>query len=486
MRYGVETRIVGMALAAAVRVWAMGYGHGTAGAILTSPGVVVAAIDSKEVDREFLSDGTTVTETRLSCKARRAGPFIVLVAGISRASDGFNALQVAAGLYRGGDSLDDFAARLAAAIPERLTPIVSKLREADRAGFDRTFAHEDVLQLSVLGADGDTPRAVVVSFPVRLFSGGAVSVEGHRTGCPGDCRDRNTVYLMGVREAEEDYLYAHPEMAGDISAETALALIHLEYESQPAVAGGPETVIRVTGSGAAMEQGGVCPADSGVSGLEDSLDATIHAVENVVVHEDVAQYSQKGSSRKATGLAAEVRVVEGNEEYTWSGVARNRLPQPWCGGELATMLRATLLAVERGEGSVTAATGGENDAAVEYSFHANGEDQYWQLMVGGATYPLAFEGRVWFSRTTGEVERIRWTSTALRLPASTGITQVEWDETFSGTEIAGVQMVTPRTAMYRVRYAESTQRTDWTETRFSEFRRYGSTATVQFAEAGIR
>jgi hypothetical protein len=120
------------------------------------------------------------------------------------------------------------------------------------------------------------------------------------------------------------------------------------------------------------------------------------------------------------------------------------------------------------------------------AFHATAAERYWQLVVGGRTYPVAFDGRAWFSRATGELVRIHWATTDLQLPASTGITRIEWDETFSDNDIAGQPILTPSTAVYRVQYAWQIGRSDWTETRFSDFRRYGSTETLQFAQAAVR
>jgi hypothetical protein len=119
------------------------------------------------------------------------------------------------------------------------------------------------------------------------------------------------------------------------------------------------------------------------------------------------------------------------------------------------------------------------------AFHATEADRYWQLIIGSNTYPLAFDGTAWFSATTGMLERIRWEAANLRLPADSGITRIEWDETFAESDIAGRRFLTPDSALYRVTYAAKIQRTDWTETHFFDFQRYGSTQSVQFDEASI-
>src|SRR5580704_6612742 len=141
-----------------------GYSHGTAGAVITSAVEIVAAIDSKEVNRQYLNDGTSVTEDRISCKVRRIGPYYVLFAGIARATDGFDALQVADSIYQDGDSQDDYAARLAEVLPARLTPILDAVRAADQAMFDMSFRNQDVLQMTMLGVDEGQPRAIVLTF----------------------------------------------------------------------------------------------------------------------------------------------------------------------------------------------------------------------------------------------------------------------------------------------------------------------------------
>ena len=43
-----------------------------------------------------------------------------MIAGVMRVTDGFNALQLASGIYKEGDTLNEFAARLESEIPSRL------------------------------------------------------------------------------------------------------------------------------------------------------------------------------------------------------------------------------------------------------------------------------------------------------------------------------------------------------------------------------
>jgi len=444
---------------------AVSYSHGTAAAILASPDAVIAAIDSKEVRREFLSDGTRIHGERIACKAHPAGPFYVLIAGITRVTDGFNALQFASGIYREGDTLSEFAARLESDIPPRLEAALGSLTD-----FDRSFAGQEVLQIGLLGAEAGRPRAVIVTFDAGQPEDGRVAIRVHRRS------GSEAVHLLGVHEESDHFLIAHPEATADVTAARALQLIDLEYASQPDLVGGPATVLRVTTNGVQLEEPGACVPDNPVPQLTTNLDETIAAVENVVVSEDISQYSRRRGRLRSAAVHTTVRVVSGVEDYGWNG----SLPEPWCGGELSTMLRLTRNAIASGRADFSTA-----DNSLVMTFHLSEADRAWQLVIGGRTYPLAFDGTAWFSAATGKVERIRWEAANLRLPADSGITRIEWDESFRENDIAGRSFLTPNSALYRVTYAAKIQRTDWTETHFSDFRRYGSTQSVQFDEAAI-
>ena len=431
--------------------------HGTAAAILASRDAIVAAIDSKEVSRQFLSDGTRIHGERIACKARPAGPFYVLIAGVMRVTDGFDALQFASGIYREGDTLSEFAARLESDIPSRLAAALRSLPDA--------FADQEVLQIGLLGAEAGNPQAVIVTFEAD-----GTAIHAHRHS------GSEAVHLLGVHEESDRFLVAHPEAATDVTPARALQLIGLEYASQPDLVGGPATVLRVTAGGVELEEPGACVPDNPAPQLTAKLDDTIAAVENVVVNEDISQYSKRRGRLRSTAVHTTVRVLGGVEDYGWDGP----LPEPWCGGELSTMLRVTRNAIAAGRADFSTA-----DNSLLMTFHATEPDRAWQLVIGGRTYPLAFDGTAWFSAATGKLERIRWEAANLRLPAESGITRIEWDERFAENDIAGRPLLTPDSALYRVTYAAKIQRTDWTETRFSDFRRYGSTQSVQFDEAAI-
>jgi hypothetical protein len=399
---------------------------------------------------------------------------------------------------------------------------MNAVRTADAAMFERSFRGKDVLQLSLLGAEQGHPRAVMVSFHVTLTGTGnsesdRIAISPRQSSCPGDCKDPTTIYLLGVHDEAQSFIQSHRDFAADASGSRALQLIQMEYASHPEVVGGPATVIRIDGTESVMEQPGVCTDGTGLPRLQAELDRSIAAVENVVVREDVEQYSKRGKELHADRVHAVVRVLSGNEEYSWNGQRTDLaklpeanshvaglptpdlptpglptpglptpgLPTPWCGGELATMMRVTRQVLARGETNQSIdKTQGEPTLLV--AFHSTESDRHWQLVLGSHTYPLAFDGRAWFSQATGELVRIRWEATDLHLPASAGITRIEWDETFSTTNISGRPFLAPSTAVYRVSYTWKVNRTDWTETRFSDFRRYGSTTDLQFEEAALR
>lgn len=459
-----------------------GFSHGTSEVVIVSATAIVAAIDSKEINREYLSDGTSISEDRIACKVKQVGPTYVLVAGISRATDGFNALREAAILYRTGESLNDFAAHLVDAIPALLAPLLDVLRGANATAFDLSYRNRDVLQLTVLGVERGRPRVIVVTFHASQSGLRGVVIDVLLASCPGDCQNPYTVYALGIREEVESFLPSDPAGVGNTSTSRALQLIKLEYVSHPEFVGGPASVVRVTEAGAVLEQTGACVDDGEFPQLKRELDRAISDVADVVVHEDISQSSKHGSKVHSGGVQANVRVVGGTEEYTWNYPSGNRshLPEPWCSGELSTMMWVTRQLLEQGRGTLSADTFPDLKPAVVAEFHVTAADRNWQLVVGSRTYPLAFDGRAWFSRTTGQLVRIQWETADLRLPASAGITRLEWDETFSTGEIAGQAFLTPSTAVYRVDYSRQLDRTDWTETRFSDFRRFGATEIVQF------
>ena len=119
--------------------------------------------------------------TGFPARSGRRVPIYVLTAGISRASDGFNALQAATDLYRDGDRMDDFAARLTDALPPRLAPVLTTLRAVNHATFDRTFLGQDVFEISLLGADRGQPRVIVLGFRAVPSGSGRITVEAHRS-----------------------------------------------------------------------------------------------------------------------------------------------------------------------------------------------------------------------------------------------------------------------------------------------------------------
>lgn len=243
----------------------VGYSHGTSGAIITSPKTIVAAIDSKEVSRVFRGDGTSVSRDEFQCKATPLGPFYALVAGISRSSDGFDALRFAANLYRAGDTLDEVATRLASRLPERLATILNAVRSVNGAEFDRSFRDQDVLQMSLLGPDRARPRAVIVVFRASLSASGGVGIEARQSSCPGDCRNPETTYMLGIHDGAWSYPNGPGATTEDAGTPRAVQLIQVQYARHPEFVGGPPTVIRVTGAGATLDQAGVCgtvPAQS--------------------------------------------------------------------------------------------------------------------------------------------------------------------------------------------------------------------------------
>jgi hypothetical protein len=483
-----QTALIAGALYAltAFTLSAQGYGHGTAEAVITSSDAIVAAIDSKEVNREYLSDGTSVTQDRIACKVRQIGPYYVLIAGISRATDGFDALLEAKRWYRSDDSLDSFAERLAIALPKRLSPVMDTLRAASGVAFDESFRNQDVLQLTLLGAERNKPRVVMVTLHASQSGVGLVSIAARFSSCPGSCTDPHTVYLSGVHDEADRFLRNNPDEAREASTKNALRLIGLEYASHPDVVGGLASVVRVSSGGVVLEQAGACADDAGLPRLQDELDLAIAAVADVVVDEDVTQYSQRGQKLHSNAIHGKVRVIGGNEEYAWVGhdYQAGRPPEPWCGGELATMMRITRLELRRPQGALSSETLAPRETELVVAFHATAAERYWQLMVGSRTYPLAFDGRAWFSQATGKLTRIRWEATDLTLPAGAGITKIEWDETFSPIDIAGHSVLTPTAAIYRVSYSRNVDRSDWTETRFVDFRRFGATESVQFVQIG--
>ncbi len=216
------------------------------------------------------------------------------------------------------------------------------------------------------------------------------------------------------------------------------------------------------------------------------LDRRIAAVPNIVCHETTARFSRHGSQTQSDSFDAEVSIAEDREVYSSirrNGKAYNRIsdmPGAWAEGELATMLRITRNAIQNHSARIVSRTadGGQPEVGVEFRVMA-GENE-WTLTVGKERFPMTFDGTAWFSADSGNLTEINWHSVGLQLPSRIGISQIAWTAVFADTKVAEDSFIVPVVATYNVKYEDRCQRSDWTEARFTDFRRFGALSNINY------
>jgi hypothetical protein len=234
-----------------------GFEHGTAVVVLRSPRAIFAAVDSKETDSLYL-DGKLTVDEHLMCKIRKVGPYYSIVAGVARATNGFDALQEVSTAYKPGDDLEQLGAAVRESVPLTLAPILKTILEVDPAMFARTYAGQPALQLTLVGSEQKSPKVLVVEFQAMETKSGDVALSTRTMSCPGDCPSPNTGYFLGAHEAIDQLLRQSASILDRPDEGGTERLIGLEYDSRPDIVGGPLSMLKISGSGSTVLRSGVC------------------------------------------------------------------------------------------------------------------------------------------------------------------------------------------------------------------------------------
>lgn len=232
-----------------------GYAHGTSIVILRSPRLLLAAVDSKETYREYLSDGTERVTERNHCKAAKIGDYYAMAANITRGTNGFDALAELASVYRGGDSIDAFAQAAVEVIPSRLRALLGLIRTTSPSVFAETYKDRPATQIALIGVSDHRPVTKILQF-VATERGDAVDITAQVVPCPGDCKAY--AYALGVTEKVTAAFSARPDLFVHPSEAGIEGLIRLEYADRPDVVGGPMSVVKATPGGITQIRDGAC------------------------------------------------------------------------------------------------------------------------------------------------------------------------------------------------------------------------------------
>jgi hypothetical protein len=236
-----------------------GFGHGTALVVMRSRDAIFAAADSKEIYTEY-REGKPTTESKLTCKVVRAGPWLIMMAGIIHGSPQFDALREAVNAWSPGDGIDAFATRLSASLIPLLGSVVASLGGNGLASAGLSGEGSPTLQVAVAGLSHDgsavTPVVRILEFLASDNAAGSMRMRTSR--CPGNCATLHSAYFLGVHDAIDRLLAWSPETINHPNPEQLRKLIGLEYDSRPDIVGGPLTMLKIDRSGATIMRNGVC------------------------------------------------------------------------------------------------------------------------------------------------------------------------------------------------------------------------------------
>lgn len=230
-------------------------GHGTTIVILRSPDLLVAAVDSKETDKEYRADGSVQSSERIVCKAAKVGGYYAIASGVLRGDNGFDALKAVSRIDSPGEGIDTLTARVAGTVAEGLRPLLSRVRDTTESIFRTGYQNLPATQIALLGVDNRGPQVRIIQF-IALDSPAGVSVEPRVAPCPGNCRTFG--YALGTNDKITEALRADPRLFSHTSETQAERLIDLEYADRPDVVGGPVTVFRASRTGISQIRNGAC------------------------------------------------------------------------------------------------------------------------------------------------------------------------------------------------------------------------------------
>jgi len=207
---------------------------------------------------------------------------------------------------------------------------------------------------------------------------------------------------------------------------------------------------------------------------------------NFVCGEQIERF--RGSAHNPSGhrvdvISSQVSYVSNSEHY--SDIFQNKKPLrqigslsgAWSEGEYGTILRETIAALRSRAIKFIAFSTLEGKTAAVYSFDYTSADSPWDIAVSGSHYPVPFRGQVWASPETGNILRID--RIARNVPVETGISGVNWAVMFGPKQADGKMFWLPSKGVYSVSYVNS-DRHEWNEIAFSDYKRYSSDVVVHF------
>ena len=214
-----------------------------------------------------------------------------------------------------------------------------------------------------------------------------------------------------------------------------------------------------------------------------NIDPVLATLANVAMQEKISRFvGAGGSARQLDSFEAQVSIADGVEQYTGvKGQHRtyrhvSEIGGLWSFGEIVTMLRSTRDIIDS-----SPMNHGDNEAGQTIiRFHSAASDHQWFVTDGGRIYWLGFDGALRLSETTGEIQRLTWTS-GLGLPGA-GIASILWDVNFRAVEIAGKTCIMPSDSIYRVVRRGRNQPAEWNLTQYAALGRYGSSVSLSFGQ----
>jgi hypothetical protein len=235
----------------------LGFGYGTTVVVLRSSEVLLAAVDSKEIYRDY-QDGKAIVDERTSCKLTAAGPYYAIVAGLSHGTNGFDALKETAQAYQAGDSLGEMAIHAESSLPRLLVPLLRAIRDSDPADFAQRYRGQTVLQLTLMGRDNGSPRVVILEFIENEPAPDSLSLSTRSRSCPGDCPHPTSAYFLGTHDKIDEAVTRDITLIRRPDESRIEKLIHFEYIDRPDLVGGPLSMVKVGKSGGTILRPGAC------------------------------------------------------------------------------------------------------------------------------------------------------------------------------------------------------------------------------------
>jgi hypothetical protein len=209
-------------------------------------------------------------------------------------------------------------------------------------------------------------------------------------------------------------------------------------------------------------------------------------LQSFVCHEQMDRFRSHingDNAKRLDTVTAQVSFENGVESY--SAIQQNsrlrssmnEIPGAWSEGEFGTLLRQTKTLLTTRPSSSQPAKSQEGEAGVLYTLSVPGQESPWELIVDNQKFRVPFITEVLVSQTTGRILKIKRTSTAM--PASFGISQIEWSVNLKPVLMDGNQWLLPASGEYSILYEKSNRR-EWNEITFSGYHRYTGSSVIHF------